>query len=189
MMTLSDTTDENLMLTASRGDEAAFALLVRRWEQPIKRFVYRMLPKGAEAEDLAQEVFVRVYKNKERYREGAKVSTWLYTIAHNLAKNKIRSFMRWGWRQTQAEAGDWENFSLESETPQDLIKRKEERQRVKNALAKLNDDDRALVVMFYYEQFATQDIGEVLGVGAKAVEMKLYRVRKKLGEILKISEG
>ena len=82
--------DAVLMLRVKRGDRAAFAELVEKYKQPVMNLVYRTLHDEAEAEDLAQNVFLQVYKSAKRYESRAKFSTWLFTIARNLCLNEIR---------------------------------------------------------------------------------------------------
>src|SRR5580692_6300312 len=82
--------DAALMLRVKRGDRAAFAQLVEKYKQPVMNFVYRSLRDETEAEDLAQNVFLQVFKSRARYKQTAKFSTWLFTIARNLCLNEIR---------------------------------------------------------------------------------------------------
>src|SRR5580692_12440437 len=82
--------DAVLMLRVKRGDRTAFAQLVEKYKQPVMNFVYRSLRDEIEAEDLAQNVFLQVYKSRSRYKQTAKFSTWLFTIARNLCLNELR---------------------------------------------------------------------------------------------------
>ncbi len=82
--------DAVLMLRVKRGDRAAFAELVEKYKQPVMNFIYRSLRDETEAEDLAQNVFLQVYKSRSRYKQTAKFSTWLFTIARNLCLNELR---------------------------------------------------------------------------------------------------
>src|SRR5580704_4934943 len=82
--------DAVLMLRVKRGDRAAFATLVEKYKQPVMNFIFRSLRDETEAEDLSQNVFLQVYKSRDRYQRTAKFSTWLFTIARNLCLNEIR---------------------------------------------------------------------------------------------------
>ena len=82
--------DATLMLRVKRGDRAAFTELVEKYKQPVMNFIFRTLRDETEAEDLAQNVFLQVYKSRDRYERTAKFSTWLFTIARNLCLNEIR---------------------------------------------------------------------------------------------------
>ena len=89
-MSANSDPDAALMLRVKRGDMSAFEELVERYKQPVINLIYRTLPDATEAEDLAQNVFVQVFKSAHRYEVSAKFSTWLYTIARNLSLNEIR---------------------------------------------------------------------------------------------------
>lgn len=82
--------DAALMLRVKRGDRAAFAGLVDKYQQPLMNFIFRTLRDESEAEDLAQTVFLQVFKSRGRYQQTAKFSTWLFTIARNLCLNELR---------------------------------------------------------------------------------------------------
>src|SRR3984957_5302148 len=89
-MSVQPDPDAALMLRVKRGDRAAFTELVEKYKQPVMNFVYRSLRDEIEAEDLAQNVFLQVFKSRARYKQTAKFSTWLFTIARNLCLNEIR---------------------------------------------------------------------------------------------------
>src|ERR1700722_11688548 len=89
-MSIQPDPDAALMLRVKRGDRAAFTELVEKYKQPVMNFIFRTLRDETEAEDLAQNVFLQVYKSRDRYQRTAKFSTWLFTIARNLCLNEIR---------------------------------------------------------------------------------------------------
>src|SRR5437867_907263 len=93
-MTTGPDSDAALMLLVKQGDAVAFAELVDKYKQPIMNFVYRTLPELTEAEDLAQHVFLQVFKSAHRYEASARFSTWLFTIARNLCLNEVRRRIR-----------------------------------------------------------------------------------------------
>src|SRR5271168_1914835 len=100
--------DAALMLRVKRGDRAAFVALVEKYKQPLLNFIYRTLRDETESEDLAQNVFLQVYKSRARYERTAKFSTWLFTIARNLCLNEIR-------RRSRHPAESLEETTSESE--------------------------------------------------------------------------
>src|SRR5271167_4987269 len=100
--------DAALMLRVKRGDRVAFTELVEKYKQPVMNFVFRSLRDEIEAEDLAQNVFLQIYKSRARYERTAKFSTWLFTIARNLCLNEIR-------RRTRHPADSLEETQAESE--------------------------------------------------------------------------
>ena len=104
--------DAALMLRVREGDREAFALLVDKYKQPVMNVVYRTLPDATEAEDLAQHVFLQVYKSAHRYEVSAKFSTWIFTIARNLCLNEIRRRSRHPADSLDAPASDNEDQPL-----------------------------------------------------------------------------
>lgn len=96
-------TDETLMLRLQHGDESALAVLMQRWEIPLKRFIFRLIGNTSAATDIAQETFVRVYFKRATFRPGAKFSSWLFAIAANQAKNQLR----WWRRRPALSLNEW----------------------------------------------------------------------------------
>ncbi|MBI2813024.1 MAG: RNA polymerase sigma factor [Opitutae bacterium] len=175
--------DEKLMCRLQGGEAAALAPLMRRWEGPVKRFVFRVVGNTAEAEDLAQEVFVRVFTKRATYRPGAKFSTWCFSIAANQAKNRLR----W-WRRRPAlsleawigTGGDATDESPAGASASHEAARRERIGAVQKAVAALPLDLRATLVLFEYEGQSMADIAAALGCTPKAVENRLYRARQRL---------
>ncbi len=179
-------TDEVLMMRLRGGDEAALAVLMARWEMPLKSFLYRLLLDATEAAELAQETFVKVYFQRERYRTEAPFAPWLLTIAANLARNR----RRW-WRRhpttsldAPAEGTDspmpaWEPVDPTA-SPAERALAAERATTVRGAVAALPHDLREVVVLAEFEQRSQVEIGEILGCSPKAVEMRLYRARERL---------
>ena len=175
--------DEDLMRRLQAGDEAALATLMHRWEVPVKRFVFRLLGNTADAEDLAQEVFVRIYTKRASYRTGAKFSTWCFSIAANQAKNRLR----WWKRRPELSLEAWAEAGGEiaDESPGGVqatqaAVRGERSVAVQKAVADLPVDLRTAIVLFEYEQQSVIEIAAVLDCTPKAVENRLYRARQKL---------
>src|SRR5437867_7356421 len=104
--------DAALMLLVKQGDTAAFAELVHKYKQPVLNLVYRTLRDATEAEDLAQNVFLQVYKSADRYKVSAKFSTWLFTIARNMCLNEIRRRSRHPAQSIDAPHPEYEDQPL-----------------------------------------------------------------------------
>lgn len=179
--------DEELMHRLQAGEDAALAPLMLRWEVPVKRFIFRLIGNTADAEDLAQEVFVRVYTKRASYRVGAKFSTWCFSIAANQAKNRLR----WWRRRPELSLDAWTEAGGETadESPGGVQASKaavqrEQRVAVQQAVAALPVDLRTAIVLFEYEQQSVIEIAEALQCTPKAVENRLYRARQRLGESL-----
>ena len=171
------------MQCLQQGEEAALGTLMQRWERPVKRFAFRIVGNATEAEDLAQEVFVRVHAKRASYRVGAKFSTWCLTIAANLAKNRLR----W-WRRRPAlsldawteAGGDRADESALGAAASGTAERGERIAEVQAAVAALPLDLRTALVLFEYEGRSMAEIAAVQGGTPKAVENRLYRARRQL---------
>lgn len=180
--------DEDCMIRLQAGDDAALAPLMQRWEAPVKRFVFRLIGNAAEADDLAQEVFVRVYQKRASYRRGAKFSTWCFAIAANQAKNRLR----WWKRRPALSLEAWTDAGGEVADPAgvpaaDEAVRRERIAAVQAAVAALPFDLRTALVLFEYEGQSMAEIAEALGCTPKAVENRLYRARQQLRQALRLA--
>jgi RNA polymerase sigma factor (sigma-70 family) len=179
--------DEDLMRRLQGGEAAALAPLMQRWEGPVKRFIFRLTGNTAEAEDLAQEVFVRVFTKRATYRPGAKFSSWCFSIAANQAKNRLRWWRRRptlslnAWAEAGGETAD-ESRAGASAAHEAV--RHEQITAVQLAVAALPLDLRTALVLFEYEDQSVADIAVALGCTPKAVENRLYRARRRLQEQL-----
>lgn len=176
------------MIRLQAGDDAALAPLMQRWEAPVKRFVFRLIGNAAEADDLAQEVFVRVYQKRASYRRGAKFSTWCFAIAANQAKNRLR----WWKRRPALSLEAWTDAGGEAADPAgvpaaDEAVRRERIAAVQAAVAALPFDLRTALVLFEYEGQSMAEIAEALGCTPKAVENRLYRARQQLRQALSLA--
>lgn len=183
--------DAELMLRLKGGEDGALNALMARWQQPLVAFIYRYVKNQADALDLAQETFVRVFETRSRYTARAKFSTWLFTIAVNLCKNYVR------WRERhpavpleapgENEGALADGLSTPAEaTPSALLERSESARLVQEAVAKLPHDLKTVVLLSEYHDFSYQDIAATLRCTAKAVETRLYRARKLLRRQLSI---
>lgn len=180
--------DEDLMARLRFGEDAALAPLMERWEAPVKRFIFRIVGNAAESEDLAQEVFVRVYRKRSLYRPGARFSTWCFSIAANQAKNRLRWWRRRpalsldAWAQS---GGDSADESGPGSAPASQAMRGEAVAAVREAVLALPLDLRTALVLFEYEGQSMADIAAELGCTSKAVESRLSRARSRLRDALK----
>lgn len=172
------------------GDDLALNELMNRWQQPLVRFLYRYTVSEADALDLAQDTFVRVYEHRAKYDARGRFSTWLYTIATNLCRNHARWKSRHPTVSMETEvAADsastlGEQLHDPSATPAQATQTDELAGAVRDAIQALPDDQRTATLLYEYEDAAYADIATVLGCSVKAVENKLYRARQSLREKL-----
>ena len=166
---LSAMNDEDLMSQFQMGTVEAFDILVSRYHDPLTNYIYRFLGDMKECEDLLQETFLRVYRNRHSYRRLAKVSTWLYTIAGNLARSE----------EYEVEIPD-ETFLPDkhaASTIQDKY--------IQEALAQIPEEFREVVVLRDVQQLAYEEIADITGLPMGTVKSRINRGRTKLQGILK----
>jgi RNA polymerase sigma-70 factor (ECF subfamily) len=175
--------DEDLMLALKHGDEVAFAELMRRHRGPIVNYVHRLIGDRDRAEDLAQEVFLRVYRHAGTYRVTARFTTWLYTIASNLGKNELRNrarrrnvSMEDTPRELQQE--DYHLGTREDFLAPDRIADLNDRQRkVRKAIDALPEHFRMMLVLRDLEGFAYEEIASMLELPLGTVKSRINRAR------------
>ncbi len=177
--------DAALMARVQRGDEPALGALMDRWELPVKSVIGRIVLNAGEAEELAQETFVRVWQQREKFRAGAAFRPWVFSIAVNLARNRLR----WWRRRPTVSLDEWSETAGEGVGAKgegaEALERGERAAAVRDAIAALPGELREAIVLFEYERLSHAEIAEVVGATAKAVETRIYRAREKLRAALK----
>ena len=183
--------DAVLMLRVKRGDRAAFAVLVEKYQQPVMNFVRRTLRDEAEAEDLAQSVFLQVHKSASRYVTTAKFSTWLFTIARNLCLNEIRRRTRHPTESLDASLPESEDQPIRQfedkrvvSPPESLLQR-ELVEKVEQALADLPENQRTALLLCRQDELSYEEIAEVLDCSLSATKSLIHRARETLKQRLK----
>jgi RNA polymerase sigma-70 factor (ECF subfamily) len=183
--------DAALMLRAKRGDRAAFAELVEKYKQPVMNFVFRSLRDEIEAEDLAQNVFLQTWKSRSRYRQTAKFSTWLFTIARNLCLNEIRRRSRHpaeSIEEAHAEHEDLPRQQYEDKSqiaPPDKLLHGELAQKIEEALTELPEAQRTAILLCRQDELSYEEIAGVLDCSLSATKSLIHRGRETLKEKLK----
>lgn len=177
--------DAELMRRVQAGDEAAFGTLMERWELAVKSVIARIVLNASEAEELAQETFVRVWQQRGKFRAGAAVRPWIFSIAINLARNRLR----WWRRRPTVELHEWSASegagSSEQGAGAERLEAQERAVAVRDAIAALPMELREAIVLFEYEQMSHAEIAAAVGATPKAVETRIYRARERLREALK----
>lgn len=176
--------DAQLMLRVREGDEESFGVLLEKYRSPVIRFVYRMVQDQAIAEELGQEVFLRVYRSRATYEPTAKFTTWLFRIATHLALNWLRDGRSERGHQRLDEEGDGETPVREVA---DRVPSVEQRmvyqtrlQEVRDAIALLPEKQRAAVLMHKYEEMEYAQIAQVLECSESAVKSLVFRAYETL---------
>ncbi len=191
-VTSSETlSDVDLMLRVKTGDESAFAYLVQKYRRPMVGFMYRMCHNPSTAEELAQEVFLRVYRSRTSYEPSAKFTTWLYRIATNLAANHARDTRHERPENTlrldepDSETGATPDLADESPSAEEEILRRERLAAIRRRVNALPERQRVAVIMHKYQQMDYREIGEVLKLSESATKSLLFRAYETLREQLK----
>ena len=172
------------------GEDRAFAELVHRYDKRLQNFVYRTVGDRERAEDLVQETFVRVYRHLNRFDQTRKFSTWIYTIAGNLAKNELRNRSRNPLVLFQAIMKNWESDyrPLEWEDPRnrpdDLYRKRFLREKVNEAVDQLPDHHRTVFVLRELHGKTYDEIAEITGCNLGTVKSRLNRARNKFARII-----
>ena len=175
--------DAELMLRVRDGDGASFGLLLEKHRSPVVHFLYRMVQNQAVAEELAQEVFLRVYRSRSSYEPTAKFTTWLFRIATHLALNSLRD----GKNERLQERLDKDSTDMPARQVSDNRPSVEQKmvyqvrlEEVRQAVAALPEKQRAAVLMHKYEEMEYSQIARVLRCSESAVKSLLFRAYETL---------
>src|SRR6202789_584688 len=184
-------TDAEVMLRVKAGDQSAFDYLVQKYRRPLVSFMYRMARNTTVAEDLAQEVFLRVYRSRQTYEASAKFTTWLYRIATNLAVNHARDTRHERPEVTVSldEPDDDTGTTFElpdaNLTAEQAMVRRERLLAIRSKVEALPEQQRLAVVMHKYQQMDYKQIADVLKKSESATKSLLFRAYETLREQLK----
>jgi len=184
--------DVSLMLEFQKGDISSFEKLVKKYQESIINIIYQFIGERDEAEDLAVEVFLRVYRAAKKYQAKAKFTTWLYKITTNLCLNEIRKKAK---LQTISlskpiSAGEEKEEELIEKiadavpSPQQILEKKERNALIRKAIDSLPAKQRMATILQIYEGLSYKEISRILGCSVKSVERRLYWARTNLKERL-----
>ena len=186
-----DMEDSAIMLELSAGNMAGFDYLIQKYRKPIINFMYRMVRNQAVAEELAQEVFLRVYRSRETYRAEARFSTWLYRIATNLGVNHARDTRHERTASTiyldepDSETGTTPDVADTTPGAEAAMLRRERLNAIREHVLSLPERQRTAVLMHKYEGMDYKQIGDVLKLSESATKSLLFRAYQTLREKLK----
>jgi RNA polymerase sigma-70 factor (ECF subfamily) len=184
-------TDAEVMLRVKAGDESAFDYLVQKYRRPLVSFMYRMARNTAAAEDLAQEVFLRVYRSRHTYEASAKFTTWLYRIATNLAVNHARDTrherpeVMVSLDEPDEETGTTLDVPDAAVTAEESLVRRERLLAIRAKVEALPERQKLAVIMHKYQQMDYKQIADVLKLSESATKSLLFRAYETLREQLK----
>ncbi len=182
--------DEDLMMDCKKGDMSAFELLVRRYQDAIVNYIHFSIRDYHRAEDLAQETFLRVFKNASRYETKASFKSWLYTIATNLCRNEIRNRARRKTYSLEDLVDENEDvyhseYMVDTRLQPDILYEKKERQQIiKKAIKLLPKNQSLALTLVTYQELSYEEISEILNCSIGAVKSLIHRARQNMKDIL-----
>jgi RNA polymerase sigma factor (sigma-70 family) len=180
-------TDAQVIERVLKGETRWFGELVRRYQDEVYGMALRFVGGSADAEDVAQEVFLRVHRSLEGFKGDAQFSTWLFRVTYNLCADWLRKHKKPRRSTTNLEkAGDIADGRVDLERG---LLEAEERHRIRRAVEGLDETYRSVVVLHYYQKLSYDKIAEILSMPVKTVETRLYRARKALRAVLEQASG
>jgi len=185
---LDELSNEDLMERFQDGSEESFNLLVKRFKDRLHNFLYRYTHNHQDCEDLVQETFLRVYSNRQSYERIAKFSTWMYTIALNLARSLYKKKKRKTTVTIHEDESDPDDCKMELEDdnvlPDVLLHQKMCMNHLEKALPKLNDDFREVVLLRDIQQLSYEEVAEITELPMGTVKSRINRGRAQLQNLL-----
>lgn len=182
MNNISDS-DIELMLQFQNGDNNGFDRLLEKYQKPIINIIYRMIGDRFMAEDLAQEVFLKVYESRNSYKPKAKFFTWIYKIATNISLNHLRYQRRHRTEslditlEVEDEAVSKQIADTSMCSPSENLQKKELQGKIKEAIKSLPEKQKLVVTLAKFQGLSHKEIAEILGSSVMAVKLHLYRAR------------
>jgi len=180
-------TDEELIARFQEGDERAYVELVRRYKDRLLNFVYRYLNSYEQAEDVVQDTLMKLYTSAHMYREIAKFSTWIFTIAANLAKSELRRLKRRRVISIHSMGFDDKEYEIPSETydPEKETTSAYGEKQIQQAIDTLPDQFKTVILLREVQQLSYEEISRILGVSIGTVKSRINRGRLRLQKLLK----
>jgi len=183
--------DVQLMLKFKTGDNSSFEAILEKYHSPLINFFYRFVGDKIEAEDLAQEAFLRIYRSRHNYKPKAKLSTWIYCIAKNIALNELRrrATHRAASLEETIDAEDSEIKIQFADTTQNLPSQELEKKELENIIKKAIDSlpihQKTAIILRRFEEFSYEEIAQIMKCSISAVKSLLNRAKENLKEKLK----
>lgn len=175
------TEEEEWIEAAREGDKAAFGHLVEAYQTPIYNLTYRMLHNQSEAEEAAQEAFIRAYKHLNSYDPGRPFSSWIFSIASHYCIDRLRR-RRIDWLPLKEEIAEPVRLATASPNPETVATDRDREAWIQELMNVLSPTDRAALTLHYWYDCSYKEIAEVLNLTVSAVKSRLYRARRALAE-------
>ncbi len=170
--------DIKLMLEFIEGDISAFEQIMNKYKEIVINIAYRFIQDRSTAEDIAQDVFLKIYNSAKSYKPKARLSTWIYKITANICLNELRSQKKYLKNISMDEIGETRDFIQTN--PFENLEKKELKHLVKEAIDSLPDRQRMVIILKKYEDLSYQEISEIMGCSVSAVDSLLQRAKQNL---------
>lgn len=177
------TNDQVYIDSILNGDTNAFAVLVDRYKDLVYTLTMRMMKHTEEAEEAAQDTFIKVYKSLNKFKGDSKFSTWIYRVAYNTCLDRLKKNKRQAYTVEINEYTEYQVKTLDNAL--DQLEAKEREQSIQDCLGLLPSEDSFLLTLYYFEELSLDEIGKIVDLKPNNVKVKLFRSRKKLATVLK----
>jgi len=177
------TNEEHILIDAiNNGDTRAYAQLVNRYKDLVYTLAVRMVKNREEAEEVAQDTFIKVFKSLNKFKGDSKFSTWIYRVAYNTCLDNIKKNKK---HLNNVTIDEFTFNKLETiDNALDNIIKEEKSVLIRKCINRLPEDSSALLTLFYFEELSLDEISKIINIEANTVKVKLFRARKKLAVIL-----
>lgn len=177
------TNDKILINQIVEGDTNAFTVLVDRYKDLVFTLALRMLKNREEAEEVAQDTFIKAYKSLDRFKGDSKFSTWIYRVAYNSSLDRIKKNKK---HLNNVEINEFTAHQVITiDNALDAMETQEREASIKKSIDLLPSEDGFLLTLYYFDDLSLDEISKIVGISANTIKVKLFRCRKKLATILK----
>ena len=174
--------DNYLIESVVNGDTKAYAQLVNRYKDMVYTLAIRMMRNREEAEEVAQDTFIKVFSSLNKFKGNSKFSTWIYKVTYNTCLDRIKKNKKY-LNDVAIDEFIFNKLDAIDNALENMIK-EEKSKCIKNCINKLPEDSSALLTLFYFEELSLEEISEIINVEVNTAKVKLFRARKKLAVIL-----
>lgn len=175
--------DQPYIESTLQGDTKAYTVLVDRYKYMVYTLAFRLLKNREDAEEVAQDTFVKMYKRLPQFKGDAKFSTWLYKIAYHGSLDVLKKQKR--NLETASIDNYKEPYPKDEAYQMESLDQQERQQLIKQAIDKLNGEDSLVITLFYFDERSLEEISKIMDLSVNTIKVRLFRGRKKLSEILK----
>ncbi len=179
-MTISE---QHIINQIIEGDTKAFAVLVDRYKDLVFTLTLRMLKHREEAEEVAQDTFIKVFKSLGKFKGESKFSTWIYKVAYNTCLDRIKKNKR---QLNEVSIDEFTEYQIKTmDNALDSLEEQEQEKAIQECLQQLPSEDSFLLTLYYFEALSLEEISKIVNIEPNTIKVKLFRSRKKLASILK----